>query len=176
MFFVECGSKPKTQHTTDNVKKMLKSKVGLLLGLAAFVVMCQMLLVQSVEVQKPHFINGKHNPEAHAAGEEAADAEVSPAKKVILDAVTETKVLVFSKSYCPYCKRAKALLEAKRIPYKAFEIDQEPNGGAVHAELKKMTNRNTVPNIWINGKPFGGSDDLQKAVNDAKLDKLLESN
>eukprot|EP01096_Ripella_sp_DP13-Kostka_P005865 TRINITY_DN203_c0_g1_i5.p2 TRINITY_DN203_c0_g1~~TRINITY_DN203_c0_g1_i5.p2 ORF type:complete len:178 (-),score=78.83 TRINITY_DN203_c0_g1_i5:54-524(-) len=152
---------------------MLSSRVCIILGLASLVVLCQFLLVTSQTAQKPHYIDGKHNPEAHSGDAKDQEEAVSSYKQFVLDSVNENKVFIFSKSYCPYCKRAKALLESKNIAYKAFELDQEATGPAVHAEVKKITQRNTVPNIWINGKPFGGSDDLQAAAANGKLDELL---
>ncbi|OAA65461.1 glutaredoxin domain containing protein [Niveomyces insectorum RCEF 264] len=81
-------------------------------------------------------------------------------------------VIVFSKSYCPYSKRAKGLLLDKYVvepaPY-VVELDTHPLGAALQAHLATLTGRRTVPNILVSGKSIGGSDEL--AALDA--DKLL---
>lgn len=72
-------------------------------------------------------------------------------------------VIIFSKSYCPFSKRAKGLLLEKYSitpePY-VVELDIHPLGKPIQDKLGQMTGRKTVPNIMINGKSIGGSDDI----------------
>jgi glutaredoxin len=74
-------------------------------------------------------------------------------------------VIIFSKSYCPYSKKAKhILLEKYHIvpePY-VVELDQNPMGEQLQAFLHKSTGRRTVPNILLMGKSIGGGDDMQE--------------
>lgn len=72
-------------------------------------------------------------------------------------------VIIFSKSYCPYSKRAKGILLEKYVIEPAphvVELDQEPLGQQLQARLGEMTGRKTVPNIMIYGKSIGGGDDI----------------
>jgi glutaredoxin len=74
-------------------------------------------------------------------------------------------VIIFSKTYCPYSKKAKhILLEKYRIlpePY-VVELDINPLGEKLQALLAHMTGRRTVPNILLVGKSIGGGDDMDE--------------
>lgn len=63
---------------------------------------------------------------------------------------------MFSWSGCPFCKKAKALLDSEGAKYTALELDQMPDGKAIRAELAKLTDRTSVPNIWIAGRQGEG--------------------
>ena len=80
------------------------------------------------------------------------------AKKQIESLVSAHKVQIFSKSYCPYCRRAKGIFDDAGIPYNALELDQAPNGAEIQSTLAGITGQRTVPSVWINGKFVGGSD------------------
>uniref|UniRef100_A0A6B2LRK3 Glutaredoxin domain-containing protein n=1 Tax=Arcella intermedia TaxID=1963864 RepID=A0A6B2LRK3_9EUKA len=67
-------------------------------------------------------------------------------------------VVLFSKSYCPYCKKAKGVFDSIGVPYYALELDQLPNGPEYQNLLLEMTGQRTVPSVWIHGKHIGGSD------------------
>lgn len=83
------------------------------------------------------------------------------------------KVIIYTVDYCPYCKRAKALLDSKNVQYTEFDItDDEINGRKKLAEL--TGGRNTLPQIFINDKHIGGSDDLMEIDTTGELDKLLQ--
>ena len=74
-----------------------------------------------------------------------------------------TLVIIFSKSYCPYSKKAKSiLLDHYSISPKPFvvELDQHPIGAALQSLLAQNTGRRTVPNVLVNGKSIGGGDDI----------------
>ncbi|CAG8885784.1 unnamed protein product [Penicillium egyptiacum] len=76
---------------------------------------------------------------------------------------TKYPVIVFSKSYCPYSKKAKSvLLEHYSIEPKPFvvELDQHPLGPYLQALLAQSTGRRTVPNVLVSGKSIGGGDDI----------------
>ncbi|GLX82073.1 glutaredoxin 3 [Thalassotalea eurytherma] len=80
-------------------------------------------------------------------------------------------VEIYTKVYCPYCVRAKALLEQKQVQYTEYKIDQQP-------ELReKMIDRSqggyTVPQIFINDHHVGGCDDLFALHARNQLDELL---
>lgn len=81
-------------------------------------------------------------------------------------------VIIFSKTYCPYSKKAKhILLDQYKIvpePYVA-ELDTHPLGARLQAALQKSTGRRTVPNVLINGKSIGGGDDVAGLDHEDKL-------
>lgn len=85
---------------------------------------------------------------------------MSVVKNFVESLIKENRVLVFSKSYCPYCTRAKGLLSTLNISFKAVELDNESNGSAIQSYLEEVTGQRTVPNIFIKGEHIGGCDDL----------------
>ena len=80
-------------------------------------------------------------------------------------------VVVFSKSYCPYCKASKALLNEKGAKYFLMELDQVEDGAVLQDALHEMTGQRSVPNIFIAKKHIGGNSDLQGKREE--LDELL---
>ena len=87
--------------------------------------------------------------------------------------VAGNKVMVYSKSYCPYCVSTKDLLNQKGITFKVIELDQVANGNAIQQALLSKTGQRTVPNIFINGSHLGGNSDLQAAASNGSLDTKL---
>lgn len=82
-----------------------------------------------------------------------------------------TKVLIYSKDYCPYCHRAKALFQKLGQDFEEIDLLANPNK---KSEMVSMANgRTTVPQIFINGKHIGGCDDLYKLHDAGKLKPLL---
>ena len=77
--------------------------------------------------------------------------------------LTRRAVIIFSKTYCPFSKRAKGLLLEKYLiepaPY-VVELDSHPLGPKLQKLLGRTTGRTTVPNIMVNGVSIGGSDDI----------------
>ncbi|OBZ70880.1 Glutaredoxin-C1 [Grifola frondosa] len=85
-------------------------------------------------------------------------------------------LVVFSKTYCPYSQRAKALLTTYDIspPPKIIEINTRSDGPQIQAILARLTGRTTVPNILLKGETIGGSDDIQNMHDEQRLKTLLE--
>lgn len=87
-------------------------------------------------------------------------------------------VIVFSKSYCPYSKKAKSiLLEHYTIQPKPFvvELDQHPLGSYLQAVLGQKTGRRTVPNVLVSGRSIGGGDDIVALDERDELASTLKS-
>ena len=81
------------------------------------------------------------------------------------------KIEIYTKAFCPYCSRAIALLTSKGAEFEEFDITM---GGPKRSEMLERANgRNTVPQIFIDGRHVGGSDDLAALDRDGKLDALL---
>lgn len=80
-------------------------------------------------------------------------------------------VTVYSTRVCPYCMRAKALLQSKHIIYTEFLVDQEP---ARRVEMQqKSGGRRSVPQIFIGERHIGGYDELYALDRRGELDRLL---
>jgi len=81
------------------------------------------------------------------------------------------KVEIYTKWGCPYCVAAKALLDGKRVSYEEYDITM---GGPKRAEmLERVPGAMTVPQVLIDGRPMGGSDDIHALDRQGKLDALL---
>jgi glutaredoxin 3 len=85
----------------------------------------------------------------------------------------QQQVVVFSKSYCPFCKATKGLMEDLKIDYVAIELDEITNGAAIQNALLDMTGQRTVPNVYVKGMHVGGNDDTQAAAKSGKLQEML---
>ena len=80
-------------------------------------------------------------------------------------------VEIYTKEYCGYCARAKALLRDKGVSFEEYDITM---GGPKRAEMiERSKGGMTVPQIFIDGKHVGGSDDLAALDRAGKLDPLL---
>lgn len=80
-------------------------------------------------------------------------------------------VEIYTKGHCPYCHRAKMLLDAKQVSYQEYPIDAQPQ---LRPEMIARSNGGvTVPQILINEQPIGGCDDLFALESAGKLDGLL---
>ena len=83
------------------------------------------------------------------------------------------KIEIYTKAFCPYCTRAKALLDGKGADFR--EIDVTMDRAGFDAMVARSGGRRTVPQVFIHGTHVGGSDDL--AALDAKgdLDAMLRA-
>ncbi len=66
-------------------------------------------------------------------------------------------VILYSADWCPFCTRAKALLTSREIPFEEVNVDRVPG---FREQLVEMSGRRTVPQIFVDGAPVGGYDDL----------------
>ncbi|KTC77001.1 glutaredoxin 3 [Legionella brunensis] len=79
-------------------------------------------------------------------------------------------VIMYSTAYCPYCTRARDLLDKKGVTYTDIRVDDEPTK---RDEMIEKSGRRTVPQIFINGQHIGGCDDMYALDKQGQLDKLL---
>lgn len=81
------------------------------------------------------------------------------------------RVEIYSTMFCPYCARAKSLLDKKGVEYENIDILDDTSKRDEMVE--RAGGRQTVPQIFIDGKHVGGSDDLYALERAGKLDALL---
>ncbi|KAI9183534.1 Glutaredoxin [Blastocladiella emersonii ATCC 22665] len=106
----------------------------------------------------------------------SAPADPEMASKVaatVAKLISDNAVMVFSKSYCPYCTKAKDALKAVGAAFHAIELDQMNEGAEIQAHLAELTGQRTVPNIFIKGKHIGGCSDLLELKSSGKLQSML---
>ncbi|KAL6551474.1 hypothetical protein OROGR_007628 [Orobanche gracilis] len=97
---------------------------------------------------------------------------LSKAKEI----VSTNPVVVFSKTYCPFCVTVKELLTKLGAAFKAVELDTENDGSEIQAALGEWTGQRTVPNVFIGGEHIGGCDATTNLHNKGELvPKLTEA-
>ncbi|KAG8859444.1 glutaredoxin [Serendipita sp. 411] len=117
------------------------------------------------------------------------------AQSLVENAIKDDFITVFSKSYCPYCRRAKNILNSLDLPtgrtVKVYELDLRDDGAAIQRYLLQRTGQSTVPNIFISRSSplgessfdllyldqehIGGSDDLAALNSRGQLKKLIKA-
>ena len=80
-------------------------------------------------------------------------------------------ILVYATEWCPYCRRARALLDGKGARYTLLDVGQNP---ALWNEIAERTGRDTVPQIFIGDRHVGGCDDLFALERRGGLEPLLK--
>jgi glutaredoxin 3 len=86
--------------------------------------------------------------------------------------MAETRIVMYSTDWCPYCTRARGLLESKGVAYEVIDIDEHPEA---RAEMMARSGRRSVPQIFIGDTHVGGCDDLYALDAAGGLDPLLKS-
>jgi glutaredoxin 3 len=81
------------------------------------------------------------------------------------------KVVMYTTGWCPYCARARALLDAKGVPVEEIDVEAAPDA---RREMLTRSGRNTVPQIFIGDDHVGGCDDLVALDEAGRLDSLLK--
>ena len=80
------------------------------------------------------------------------------------------QVVIYTTHYCPYCTAAKALLRSKKVQFEEIDVTHDVEK---RAEMERLSQRWTVPQIFIDGKPIGGFDDMSRLDLNGMLDPLL---
>jgi thioredoxin reductase (NADPH) len=123
----------------------------------------------------------------HPAARESSESVGSPPvcddytkSDCLFDVVARYPVVVFSKTWCPYCKKALELLELEGVAVEPFRhvIDLTTFGAErmslIQDTLEQLTGRRTVPNIFIGGEPIGGWDQTNALYQQGKLRAMLQ--
>ena len=82
-------------------------------------------------------------------------------------------VEIYTKSYCPYCKRAKELLRIKGVDFTEYDVTEDP---VREREMRERSGRTTVPEIFVDDSLIGGCSDLFDLDEKGELDALLGLN
>ena len=83
------------------------------------------------------------------------------------------RIEIYTKFGCPFCARAMRLLDEKGADYEEYELNSNP--GKRDEMVERAGGRTTVPQIFIDGRHVGGSDDLAELERAGRLDPLLEA-
>ena len=81
------------------------------------------------------------------------------------------EVEIYATMFCPYCARARALLERKGVRYTEIDLMEQP--GRRNEMIRRAGGRTTVPQIFIDGEHIGGCDDMVALDRRGQLDAKL---
>jgi glutaredoxin 3 len=81
-----------------------------------------------------------------------------------------SKIEIYTKDYCPYCRRAKDLLSGKDLNFIEYDVTNDPKK---EEEMRQRSGRRTVPEIFVDGRLIGGCDDLMALDQGGELDALF---
>ena len=84
---------------------------------------------------------------------------------------TQPDVTMYATGWCPYCDRARGLLQRKGVPFSEVKVDEDPTQR--DAMLARSGGRRTVPQIFIGDRHVGGFDDLYDLDRRGGFDPLL---
>ncbi|KAH6603156.1 glutaredoxin 3 [Trichoderma cornu-damae] len=101
---------------------------------------------------------------------EARMASVKEAQRII----DSNNVVIFSKTWCPYCKAAKQTLNDLKAEYEVVELDNRNDGDELQDALLQISGQRSVPNIFMAKQHIGGNSDLQELAKSGVLKRRLE--
>lgn len=81
------------------------------------------------------------------------------------------QVVIYTTRFCPYCVRAKALLDQKQVNFEEIAVDMDRTK---RQEMMEKSGRHTVPQIWIGDQHVGGCDELFTLERAGRLDGMLD--
>ncbi|MEE8113322.1 MAG: glutaredoxin 3 [Nitrososphaerales archaeon] len=81
------------------------------------------------------------------------------------------KIIVYTKEICPFCKYAKALLRSKGVDFEEIDIGIDE---ALQEKIWQLSGRKTVPQIFVDGRPVGGFEELRELDASGELEKILD--
>ncbi|KAK9908985.1 hypothetical protein WJX75_005590 [Coccomyxa subellipsoidea] len=103
-------------------------------------------------------------------------SEITTASSLV-DKVKEqngkSKVVVYSKTYCPYCARVRGLFKELNVDAKFFELDEMADGQDVQDALYDLSGSRTVPQVFVEGTYIGGADDTHSKYRSGELKKIF---
>ncbi|KAL1497708.1 hypothetical protein ABEB36_008620 [Hypothenemus hampei] len=97
----------------------------------------------------------------------------SPKVAEVKNIIGSGKVVIFSKTYCPYCKLAKEVFDKIKEKYTTVELDLRDDGEEIQGILGEITGARTVPRVFVNGKFVGGGSDVKSLYEKGELQTLV---
>lgn len=85
--------------------------------------------------------------------------------------MSQPPITMYMTTWCPYCTRARALLETKGLAFRMIDVDA---ADGLRTEMIERSGRRTVPQIFIGEKHIGGCDDLVALESSGELDGLIQ--
>ena len=89
------------------------------------------------------------------------------------DLIKNHKIVIFSKTTCPFCAKVKDLFNSLHESYASLDLDEIDRGTEIRDFLFEKTGQKTVPNVYVNGIHLGGCDNTYAAHSEGRLAKIL---
>lgn len=92
--------------------------------------------------------------------------------------IEDNKVVIFSKTFCPYCKATLKTFDEARLPVglvRVLQLDKLNDGSEIQDALYELNDQKTVPSIYILKRHLGGNSELQKLKHEGVLEFILEA-
>ncbi|XP_014782636.1 uncharacterized protein LOC106878060 [Octopus bimaculoides] len=93
--------------------------------------------------------------------------------KFVEKTIHENCVVVFSKTYCPHCNTVKTIFDNLRVNYKTIELNRREDGEQIMSVLQEISQKRTVPRVFVNGDCIGGCDDTKALYKSGKLQEKI---
>ena len=100
----------------------------------------------------------------------AKDRGLGSSDKQVVSAATSQPILMYTTRFCPYCIRARGLLESKGWDYQDIPVDADHE---LRLEMEQKSGRYTVPQIWIGDQHVGGCDELFRLEDGNQLETMV---
>ncbi|ENN71079.1 hypothetical protein D910_02077 [Dendroctonus ponderosae] len=97
----------------------------------------------------------------------------SPKATEVKTLIASDKVVIFSKTYCPYCKMAKEVFDKIKEKYTTIELDLRDDAEEIQEILGEITGAKTVPRVFIKGNCVGGGSDVKSLHEKGELQTLV---
>ncbi|XP_059622738.1 uncharacterized protein LOC132265953 [Phlebotomus argentipes] len=96
-----------------------------------------------------------------------------PVAQFVRDTIASDKVVIFSKTYCPYCQMAKEQFRKLAQDFTSIELETRDDGAEIQDVLGEITGARTVPRVFVNGQFIGGGTDVKKMASNGSLQQML---
>lgn len=96
-------------------------------------------------------------------------------KTKVQNLIKNKSIFIASKSYCPYCAKAKATVSSITKEAYILELDQIDDGAEIQDALYEITGQKSVPNVFIAGEHIGGNSDVQALQAQEKLEPMIKA-
>ena len=93
----------------------------------------------------------------------------SPKAALVKELISSDNIVIFSKTYCPYCTMAKEVFNKLQQKYTAIELDERSDAEEIQLILGEMTGAKTVPRVFVKGECLGGGSDVKALYDSGKL-------
>lgn len=103
-----------------------------------------------------------------------ASSSASGMVDVVKQKNAERKVVVYTRSWCPYCTEVKALLKGLKVDFTDVDLDAIVEGDEIQDALYDITGVTTIPQVFVGGKFVGGCDDTTAKSRNGQLKILFE--